>query len=55
MERFASYWIKTHVKNLQYLSYARIGDLMLSNQINNFFNPMKFPATFRMYPTRHNF
>ncbi|MDA7606802.1 DUF4422 domain-containing protein [Pelagibacteraceae bacterium] len=55
MERFASYWIKTHVKNLQYLSYARVGNLMLSNKINNFFNPMKIPATFRMYPTRHDY
>lgn len=55
MERFSYYWIKTYVKNLKHLSYAKVGDLMLSNKINNFFNPMKIPGTFRMYPTRHDF
>ena len=53
-ERFTSYWFYTNTK-VNYLSYGRIGGLMLSNKINSFFNPAKLPFTFRMYPTIHDY
>ena len=55
MERYASYWLKKNTKNKEYLSYARIGNLMRSNNLNKFINPMKIPFTFRMYPTLHRY
>ena len=55
MERFNSFWFSTYVKKLNYLSYARIGNYMLSDNINKFINPMKLPFTFRMYPTLHKY
>lgn len=53
MERYASYWLAKNAINREYLSYARIGNLMRSNKLNRFINPMKIPFTFRMYPTFH--
>ena len=53
-ERYTSYWFSTHTKT-KYLSYARLGSLMLSNKINKFINPTKMPFTFRMYPTIHDY
>jgi hypothetical protein len=53
-ERFTSYWFSKNSKK-KYLSYARIGEFMLSNSINKFINPTKIPFTFRMYPTIHNY
>jgi hypothetical protein len=53
-ERFCSYWFSTKTK-FKCLSYARLGKMILSNQINNFINPLKVPFTFRMYPTIHDY
>ena len=55
MERFNSFWFSTYIKKLNYLSYARLGNTMLSNNINKFVNPMKLPFTLRMYPTLHKY
>ena len=55
MERFNSFWFSTYIKKLNYLSYARLGNTMLSNSINKFVNPMKLPFTLRMYPTLHKY
>ena len=54
MERYASYWFSVNTKK-KYLSYARLGKFMLSNNINKYMNPVKIPLTFRMYPTLHDF
>ncbi len=55
MERFASFWVDKKVYKKSYLSYSRLGKLMLSNSINKIINPMKMPFTFRMYPTFHDY
>ncbi|RZO48172.1 MAG: DUF4422 domain-containing protein [Candidatus Pelagibacterales bacterium] len=54
IERYTAYWFlqKTSV---QYLSYARLGNFMLSNNVNKLINPIKIPFTFRMYPTLHDY
>ena len=54
MERYASYWF-LKIQKKKYLSYARLGKFMLSNNINKYINPIKIPFTFRMYPTIHNY
>ncbi len=53
-ERYTSYWFAENT-NCKYLSFARLGNFMLSNKINKFINPTKIPFTFRMYPTIHDF
>ncbi len=53
-ERYTSYWFSQNTKS-KYLSYARLGNFMLSNNINRFINPTKIPFTFRMYPTIHDY
>jgi hypothetical protein len=53
-ERFTSYWFTQNL-NIKYLSHARIGEVMLSNNLNRFFNIIKFPLTFRMYPTLYKY
>ena len=53
-ERYTSYWFSQNAKS-RYLSYARLGNFMLSNNINKFINPTKIPFTFRMYPTTHDY
>ena len=53
-ERYTSYWFSKNPKK-KYLSYARLGKFMLSNNINKFINPTKIPFTFRMYPTLHDY
>ena len=53
-ERYTSYWFSQNAKS-KYLSYARLGNFMLSNNINKFINPIKIPFTFRMYPTFHDY
>ena len=53
-ERFMSYWFSQNTKS-RYLSYARLGNFMLSNNINKFVNPTKIPFSFRMYPTIHDY
>ena len=53
-ERYTSYWFSQNMKS-KYLSYARLGNFMLSNNVNKFINPIKIPFTFRMYPTIHNY
>ena len=53
-ERYTSYWFSTHGEK-KYLSYARLGKVMLSNNINKIINPTKIPFTFRMYPTIHDY
>ena len=53
-ERYTSYWFSQNTKS-RYLSYARLGKFMLSNNINKFINPIKIPFTFRMYPTIHDY
>jgi hypothetical protein len=53
-ERFTSYWFSQYnIKND--LSYARLGNFFLSNNINKIINPIKLPFTFKMYPTIHNY
>ena len=53
-ERYTSYWFAINTKS-RHLSYARLGDFMLSNNVNGFINPIKVPFTFRMYPTMHDY
>ena len=53
-ERFTSFWFSQY-NNKQFLSYARLGKVFLSNNLNRFINPIKFPFTFRMYPTLHRY
>ncbi len=53
-ERFTSYWF-SQFKKRKVLSYARLGKTFLSNRINSFVKPIKFPLTFRMYPTLHRY
>ena len=54
-ERYTSYWFSQNKVKSKYLSYARLGNFMLSNKINKFINPTKIPFTFRMYPTIHDY
>ena len=54
IERYTSYWFEKYSK-CDYLSFARLGKNFLSNNINYFINPLKFPFTFRQYPTIHRF
>ena len=44
-----------HNVNSKFLSFARLGHIFLSNNINKFINPIKIPFTFRMYPTLHDY
>lgn len=53
-ERFTSFWF-SEFKNRKLLSYARLGKLHLSNDINNFVNTTKIPFTFYQYPTIHRY
>ena len=53
-ERYTSYWFSENV-NTKYLSFARLGQFLLSDNINKFINPIKIPFTFRMYPTLHDY
>jgi len=53
-ERYTSYWFSQKT-NVKYLSFARLGNFMLSNNVNKFINPLKIPFTFRMYPTLHDY
>lgn len=53
-ERFTSYWFSTFKKRAL-LSYARLGKIHLSNDINKFINTIKLPFTFCQYPTIHRF
>ena len=53
-ERFTSYWFAENT-NVKYLSYARLGKFMLSNNVNKLINPTKIPFSFRMYPTIHDY
>ena len=54
IERYSSFWFEENCKT-EYLSHARIGKVMLSNKLNKFINPIKFPFTMRMYPTIHDY
>ena len=53
-ERFTSFWF-SQIENRKTLSYARLGNFYLSNNVNLFINPLKIPFTFRMYPTIHKY
>ena len=53
-ERFTSYWFSTFKKRAL-LSYARLGEIHLSNKINKFVNTIKIPFTFAQYPTIHRY
>ena len=53
-ERFTSFWFSQY-KNKACLSYAKLGKLFLSNNVNKIINPIKIPFTFRMYPTTHRY
>ena len=53
-ERYCSYWF-SKLEKKECLSYARLGTVMLSNNINKYINPIKIPFTFRMYPTLHDY
>lgn len=54
VERFTSFWFHKYTK-VNYLSFARLGKVFLSNRINEILNPLKIPFTFRMYPTFHKY
>lgn len=54
VERYTSFWFEKYSK-YTYLSFARLGENFLSNKVNYFINPIKFPLTFRQYPTLHKF
>ena len=53
-ERFTSFWFNQY-KNKTQLSYARLGNFLLSEKLNKLINPLKIPFTSRMYPTIHNY
>ena len=54
VERFTSFWFEKYSK-VNYLSFARLGNFFLSNEINKIINPLKIPFSFRMYPTIHRY
>ena len=54
VERFTAFWFQKY-SNCNYLSFARLGNLILSNSLNKFINPLKIPDTFRMYPAIHRY
>lgn len=54
VERFTSFWFEKYTK-VDYLSFARLGDFFLSNNINKIINPLKLPFSFKMYPTIHRY
>ena len=54
IERFTSYWFEKYSK-CGYLSFARLGNNLLSNNLNFFINPLKLPFTFKQFPTIHEF
>ena len=54
VERFTSFWFEKYTK-VNYLSFARLGNFFLSNEINKIINPLKIPFSFRMYPTIHRY
>lgn len=53
-ERFSSFWM-TQFKNKTTLSYARLGNFHLSNELNTFVNSIKLPFTFSQFPTIYNY
>tara|TARA_B100000242_G_scaffold292481_1_gene267975 strand:+ start:68 stop:880 length:813 start_codon:yes stop_codon:yes gene_type:complete len=53
-ERFTSFWFSKFSRRVA-LSYARLGNIYLSNQLNNIINPLKLPFTFTGYPTIHKY
>jgi len=53
-ERFTSFWF-SEFNNRKLLSYARLGKIHLSNNINKFINSTKLPFTFYQYPTIHRY
>lgn len=53
-ERFTSFWF-SQFKNRALLSYARLGNFFLSDNVNVLLNPLKIPFTSRIYPTIHKF
>jgi hypothetical protein len=54
VERYTSFWFHKHTQ-VNYLSFARLGNFYLSNFVNKFINPLNVPFTFGMYPTIHKF
>ena len=52
-ERFIIWF--SEFKNRGFLSYARLGELHLSNNLNRFINSTKLPFTFYQYPTIHRY
>ncbi len=54
VERFTSFWFEKYTK-VDYLSFARLGDFFLSDNINKIINPLKLPFSFKMYPTLHRY
>ena len=54
IERYTSYWFEKYSK-CGYLSFARLGNNLLSNNLNFFINPLKLPFTFKQFPTIHEF
>ena len=52
-ERFTSFWFSQETS--ANLSYARIGNIFLSNTINRVLNTINLHYTFKMYPTLHRY
>ena len=50
IERFTSYWFIKNAK-VGYLSYAVLNKYFTSNLINNFYNTLKTPYSFKNFPT----
>ena len=53
-ERFSSYWM-AKFNNKTVLSFARLGNFHLSNNLNSFINTTKLPFTFYQYPTLYSY
>ena len=53
-ERFTSFWF-SEFDNREILSYARLGNFHLSNNINKIINTTKIPFTYYQYPTIHKY
>ena len=53
-ERFTSFWFSKFSNRIS-LSYARLGKIYLSNQLNYIIYPLNIPFTFTGYPTIHKY
>lgn len=50
IERFTSFWFHRNM-NVGYLSYAALNKYFTSNLINKYYNPLKTPRSFKLFPS----